>query len=90
MNPTLKNFIECLRADPQFAEFAEGTERAVRDIELEAVRNWHARRFLQALEWIVHPIRGRTIEEKIEAIAKLVSLPPGPRIISMRLLTGWN
>lgn len=90
MNPTLKNFIENLRVDPRFSAFADGTESAIRDIELEAVRNWHARRFLQALEWIVHPVRERTIVEKIEAIAKLTSLPPGPRIISMRLLTGWK
>jgi hypothetical protein len=83
-----KRFIEELRADPRFTNAADQAEKEFRQAELETGRNWHQHRFMQAVSWILD--QPRTLDEKIEALHRLQSLPPGPRIVSLRRLTGWS
>lgn len=86
MTPVFATFVDDLRADPQTVDAADTFAEFFREVELSD--NWHIRQFAKALNWIL--VQPRTVREKIDAILKLLELPPGPRIVSMRLLlTGW-
>ena len=90
MNAVLEQFVKELGAQPDLVEGAgaEAFAQAFEALELEGVKNWHARRFMQAVTWILQ--QPRTVAEKLEAIEMLVALPRGPRIVSMPQLTGWD
>jgi hypothetical protein len=88
MSPALSGFVAELRGDPHHAALGDEFDRVARAIEHEAVANKDARAFLKAVAWIVgHP--DRTIAERMEALGKLLALPPGPIVVGMRKLTGW-
>jgi hypothetical protein len=82
------NFVCELRSSPVYAPIADDWAKAFRALELEGVHNWHARRCALAMAWILRH-QERTILERVDALEKLTSLPPGPRIVRMKQLTGW-
>lgn len=89
MNAALESFIADMRADARMSEFADRFMKEFREVEAESICNWHALRFLKAVTWIVS--QPRTLDEKLEALGKLLSLPKCHVLIpSMRRLTGWD
>ena len=81
------NFVAEMRATPCLADMADGFAEAHRAIELESIHNAEARKFLKMQNWIFS--QPRTLGEKLGALEKLTSLPPGPRIVRLKQLTGW-
>jgi hypothetical protein len=66
---------------------ADDIAKAHRALELESIYSRDAWQVLKAINWILS--QPRTIAEKLDALVKLTSLPPGPRIVRMKQLTGW-
>ena len=67
---------------------ADDIAEAHRELALESIHSRDAWQLLKAINWILS--QPRTIRERLDALAKLTSLPPGPRIIRMSQLTGWK
>jgi hypothetical protein len=89
MRVELLGFVSQLRMDADLLEAADEFDQCFRSWELEAIRNRHAEKSLDAVAWIVG--RGdKSLQEKIVALGKLFDLPPVPVVIGMRLLTGWQ
>jgi hypothetical protein len=88
MRQVFDSFVEELRADPRLAGFADDCAKEFREAEIESGHNLQQHKFLRMVAWIIQ--QPRTLDERIEAIHKLQNLPPGPRIVSMKLLTGWQ
>jgi hypothetical protein len=82
----LDTFLDELRADCDLAVHADAVETALSALDIEADDNPHAQQAFQAACWIIR--QPRTIEEKIFALTKLLSLP-GAAVVNMHELTGW-
>jgi hypothetical protein len=80
-------FFADMRADPRFADVAEGMAQALSAIDIEGDGNAHAIVCMQAIEWIM--AQPRTLDEKIEALHKLSSIRGKVSIPCMRAWAGW-
>ena len=81
------SFVEELKSNSVFSDIADDWAKALRATEIEAGTNPNAWKFLKMVNWILS--QNRTLAEKLDAIEKLILLPPGPRIVRMKQLTGW-
>lgn len=84
---TFAGFIADLRDDPRHVNSADQWVKAFREVEILSVTDWRAVSLFKAIAWIV--AQPRTVDEKLAAIVKLASLPPGPRIVSTRMVREW-
>jgi hypothetical protein len=75
----LENLVEEIRRIPGCDDAADRLSDLIAEQQNED--------FLTALTWIA--MRPRTVVEKLDAIQRLIRLP-GPLIVSMRELTGWQ
>ncbi|WFU37750.1 hypothetical protein QA640_25145 [Bradyrhizobium sp. CB82] len=83
----IKKFVADLRADPELAALADDVERALHATDLEADYNDHAAAFFAGVEWLV--TQPRSLDEKIEAIAKLANQKGFVHIPNLREFAGW-
>lgn len=85
----IARYVADLRAEPALEPFANDMERALSAIDLEADTNPHAAAQFEAVRWIMR--QPRTVREKTEVLARLVTQPPGRvRIPSIKAFAGWQ
>ena len=81
-------FITALRADSELSPFADGIERELRAADLAADGNDHMAAFMAAVDWIIS--QQKPAAEKLDVIAKLLSLKGHVKIKSLRTFAGWG
>jgi hypothetical protein len=89
VNSTAAGFIDELRADCERATFADAISHSLAMIDQEADGNPHAAARMEAVYWIVGN-SDRTVEERLRALVKLLSLKGRVEIIDLRDFLGWN
>jgi hypothetical protein len=77
-------FIAAMRADPELAPLADEMEFALQ----AAAGNVHLAAVFDGIEWIVS--QPKTVQQKYDAIIKLVSLKRQVHIPSLRSFAGWG
>jgi hypothetical protein len=81
-------FIKDLRSCEDLAPFADGIECELRAADLAADGNAHVAAFFAGIEWII--AQPRTAREKLDVIAKMLSLKGQVHIPSLRAFAGWG
>jgi hypothetical protein len=87
MNAIAEFFDELRTACGQDEVFDE-CEHATELLEAEAVNNQDASELLRGIAWLMGR-NDRTLMERLEAVCKLLNLPPGPIVVNLAELTGW-
>jgi hypothetical protein len=82
-----KAFIAEIRADAQFAGFADDTEKALQALDFEGDGNDHAAALFAAVEWVVR--QPKPVRDKLEVLRRLVDLGGFVHIPSIRAFAGW-
>lgn len=82
-----KQFLADMRADPKFSAFADGMEKAILAIDLEADGNDHAAALFVAMEWVM--AQSKPNEAKLDVLQRLFALSGFVRIASIREFAGW-
>jgi hypothetical protein len=83
----IARFVADLRASPDFAPFADQAESALSKADIAADGCDHEAARFAAIEWIV--AQPRSVQEKVEALAKLNSQKGEVHIPSLRRFCGW-
>jgi hypothetical protein len=78
-----------MRADSERATFADAVSQALAMIDQEADGNPHAAALMEAVYWIVGN-SDRTVEERLRAIVKLLSMKGRVEIIDLKNFLGWS
>jgi hypothetical protein len=80
MNAALEQFVDLCRAIPGAGEAADDLSDCFARLTDEAV--------LAAFTWVA--CQPRSVIERLEAMRRLLAMPPGPITVSLRELTGWR
>jgi hypothetical protein len=89
VNTVASGFIDELRADSERATFADAVSHSLTMIDQEADGNPHAAALMEAVYWIVGN-SDHTVEERLRALVKLLSMKGRVEIIDLRDFLGWN
>jgi hypothetical protein len=89
VNTVASDFIGELRADSERATIADAVSHALAMIDQEGDNNPHAAALFEGLTWIIGHT-DRTVEERLRAIVKLLSLKGRVEIIDLKDFLGWN
>jgi hypothetical protein len=89
VNSTAAGFIDELRSDSERATFADAVLQALAMIDQEGDHNPHAAALFEGLTWIIGHT-DRTVEQRLRAIVKLLSLQGRVEIIDLKDLLGWT
>jgi hypothetical protein len=88
MNHAAAKFADELRADKRFARCADQFEESFRLLHEEGNTVGDATELADALSWIMS--EPRSLDERFEAMTKLMSLDEGKvRISNLRRFLGW-
>jgi hypothetical protein len=87
MSPAAAKFADELRADPRFAPCADQFEESWEFLNDEAHTNGDALELADALSWVMS--EPRSLDERFEAMTKLMSLEGKVRISNLRRFLGW-
>jgi hypothetical protein len=89
VNSTAAGFIDELRSDSERATLADAVSHALQLIDSEADTSPHAAALFEGLTWIIGHT-DRTVEQRLRAIVKLLSLQGRVEIIDLKDLLGWT
>jgi hypothetical protein len=81
-------FVAGMRADKELAPLADEMERALQAADLAADGNVHLAAQFAGIEWILS--QPKTVQQKYDAVIKLVSLKGQVHIPSLRAFAGWG
>jgi hypothetical protein len=89
VNTVASNFVDELRADSERATIADAVSHALAMIDAEADGSADAAAMMEAIYFIIGHA-DRTVEERLRAVVKLVSLTGKVNIPDLRAFLGWN
>ena len=80
-------FVAALAADPQFGQFADGIEKLLQAVDLEADGNDHAAALFVAVDWVL--AQPKPVRDKLDVLRRLFDLGGFVHIASIREFSGW-
>jgi hypothetical protein len=83
----IEQFLTEMRADPHFADGANGISAALDAIDREADGNADAAAFFECVRWVLE--RPKPVAEKLDVLQRLLELQ-GRITINMPIFTGWK
>jgi hypothetical protein len=85
---SINRFCDEVRADPQFAEFADGFRSSLIDIDRLADDSPDHAEFLDGLKWIWE--QPRSIGERLTKMMQFTGLEGSPVVCDLPEFTGWR
>lgn len=83
----IEQFLTEMRADPRFADGANGISAALDAIDREGDGNADAAAFFECVRWVLE--RSKPVAEKLDVLRRLLDLQ-GRVTINMSIFTGWK
>jgi hypothetical protein len=86
-SPAIDAFVDEMRRDPQFADFADGFHSSLTGIDRQADDSPDHAEFLDGLMWIWE--QPRPLAERVCKMVEFAKLTGNPVVVVMRDFCGW-
>jgi hypothetical protein len=85
--PSIDRFVDELRADPIYSEFADEVYAGLSEVDRKADTCPDHAEFFAGLQWLFQ--QPRPIDERLAKLCEFTKLEGSPVVLNMREWTGW-